>query len=382
MLTDLDHANILSGVRTALGYPSSIPAGIWGFGPVYPHAPGGGDNALKFADCYILVDKDNEPNLPNFVSFTDNGQNWKIFLTGRKKPRYRMSGSELRNLQQDQVTGFAAAGQVEAVGTVAATSATAMISALPAVNTAPSPLFGGDAIFNSTYLSGNPGGTFWGTIAFIGGPDAKIKQPATSTQTYPEIAVGNACVSCAHVMHHRDGGDIRTHAYNSGLSFDGALDGWPSNAPFSWPHHPAPWPDLANAKADASVKSFKNRIRALGELTGVAEPERGDVLAKYGATTGLSVARDIGLVWRRLPDSDGDFFLVRAVSNQFSRPGDSGAAVVYAGHKNPGKYRKLAGFVLAGTTEDDEQYYLPALPMRPAGTLPAIPDISAVEVSL
>ncbi len=382
MLTDLDHANILSGVRNALGYPSNIHTGIWGFGPVYPHSAGGGGGGVKFADCYILVDKDNEPNLPNFVSFTSAGQNWKIYLTGRKKPRYRMSGSELRNLQPAQTTGFAAVGQVETAGTVNATSATAATAAFPSVNPAPSPLFGGDAIFNSTYWSANPGGTYWGTIAFVGGPNAKIRHPATATQIFPEWSVSNACVSCAHVMHHRDGGDIRTYAYGSGLSFDGALDGWPSNAPFLWPQDPAPWPDIAKAIVGASVKSFQNRIRALGDLTGVSEPERGDVLAKYGATTGLSVARDIGLVWRRLPDSDGDFFLVRAVSNQFSRPGDSGAAVVYAGHKNPGKYRKLAGFVLAGTTEDDEQYYLPALPMRPAGTLPAIPDISAVEVAL
>jgi hypothetical protein len=113
-------------------------------------------------------------------------------------------------------------------------------------------------------------------------------------------------------------------------------------------------------------------------LQGVEVPALGDVVAKYGASTGLTVARDIGMVWRRLPDETGEFQLIRAVSNQFSRPGDSGAAVVHAGF-GTSKWRKLAGFVLAGSATDNEQYYLPVLPF---GTVSPFAALSAAEVEL
>jgi hypothetical protein len=84
------------------------------------------------------------------------------------------------------------------------------------------------------------------------------------------------------------------------------------------------------------------------------------------------------MVWRRLPDETGDFQLVRAVANQFSRQGDSGAAVVHIGLRSPHR-RKLAGFVLAGSTADNEQYYLPAMSF---GETLQFPDLNAVEIEL
>ncbi|WP_192357570.1 hypothetical protein [Mesorhizobium mediterraneum] len=368
-MTDQVHAIILWGIRHALWQTLSEAqkSTVWGFGPVSPR--GGGSNR---ANCFILVDPDNEPSIPNRVPVQVGTDTWTIFLNKKRRGRYKIFGPKFPISRRDLLKSSLAAGFITASGFRSRSAAADLTWDTPPAP--PGPLMGGDAIFNTKYRDANPTDVYWGTVAFVS-DTAKVKEPGTAS----EILVNNACISSAHVHYHKDGGNIETYYHGSGITFDAKLPGWPDDWPITTPT--GRWADLAWAKADTTVAVRRNEIRGLGVLQGVEAPALGDIVAKYGATTGLTVARDIGLVWRRLPDVSGQFFLVRAVSNQFSRPGDSGAAVVYAG-QTPGtgasKRRKLAGFVLGGTTADDEQWYLPASPLGN----PVDPDLSTVEVSL
>ena len=365
MSIDTDHAGILAGVRLAI--PEQ--AAIWGYGPVENVKT----NARK-ADCKVLVDEAAAILLPSTVAIDLNGQNWTIKINRKNGKQYKVKlhGPDLS--RRDVMKVALATGAIAMTGAraEAPTAGKSLTPPYPLTDT----LMGGDAIYNSTNKDDPTipdDAIYWGTIAYVSSNQGGINEPGGAASVVPR-----ACVSCAHVLYHKDGGDIRTTEHNSGITAPVKLPGWPSNWPTTAPT--VFWPDLAASTVDPSISVSQKEVRGLGMLDGVAMPSYRDVVAKYGATTGLTVSRDNGLVWRRLPSETGAFFLIRSLAQQFSRPGDSGAAVVYAGNSNPSKYRKLAGFVLAGSTADDEQYYLPAQP--PGGGTPISSALSVVEVEL
>lgn len=373
-MNDTDQYNILLGVKNHFTtvYDPANRANIWGLGPVKQR--GGGNNA----DCFVVVDPGVDPPLPAMLTIA--GWNVRFGKRAGKRRRFKVNGPDnvlnRRSLVQASIGGAAglAAGTVASAraGEAPAELATT-IWLCPPPAAPPGPLMGGDAIYNSTNLDpARPHHTFWGTVAFVGGASAKARFRGSAV-----LPLANTAVSCAHVLHHRNGGDIRTSRYETGIAFGAILAGWPGQWPDALPASAAGWPDLATAPV--TIAATTNTVRALGDLAGVAAPAFGDVVAKYGATTGLTVARDIGMVWIRLPDVTGDFYMVRAVSGQFCQPGDSGAAVVFSGNGAGAKRRKLAGFVLAGSSEDDQQYYLPAFEF---GQTNSFAELSAVEIQI
>lgn len=387
LLTEAQHQQILAAVKAHFEDPSEFPAGdlekVWGFGPVVE-----ANLSAKKADCVILHNPAVTLALPSSgkINVAVDGDTWKITLAdrGRKRFKIRFHGPGQKVTRRALLKASASVGlagamvphsaalssgaETQAATTTTTTAMQSMVTSVPDPDKTtlicpPSespigPLMGGDSIYNWQNLDTNrPRNTYWGTIAFIGDTGGKIKFPGDTSDTPTE---GKA-ISCAHVLFHTDATDnIRTYRHATGITFDKTLPGWPSGWPSSAPS--GNWPDIAVATLGSSVGHTRNTVRALGLLKGVKAPKAGDIVTKYGATTGLTVARDIGMVWRRLPDETGPFMLIRAVSNQFSRPGDSGSAVVHHGDGiGSADYRKLAGFILAGSIDDNEQYYLPVL---------------------
>lgn len=390
-MTDSEHYEILQAVKAHFATSSDLNE-IWGFGPVTP--PQG--NAPRKANCVVLHNPVVDPSIPKKISTVIKGESWSITLNKRRRQKFKLKfhGPSPKVTRRKMLKASATAGLAgaaapfsTALASDAATqtttlqtttlnvpdpSATVFICPPPAAP--PGDLIGGDAIFNWQNLdTTRPTGVYWGTIAYVASNEGRIKFPGDLTS----VPTPNAAISCAHVLTHKDGtGNLRTYRHSSGISFLAKLPGWSADWP---PTTPAvKWPDLAAANVGSVVQAKQKEVRGLGELVGVEAPSLGDVLAKYGASTGLTVARDIGMVWRRLPDETGGFQLIRAVSNQFSAPGDSGAAVVHIGLGAPNS-RKLAGFVLAGADDDNEQYYLPALSF---GEPLSFADLNAVEVDL
>lgn len=405
LLTDAQHQQILAAVKVHFENPINLPAvdlpKIWGYGPVVD-----AKLAAKQANCVVLHDPTFSPSLPpgDKIDVTVDGNPWKITLArrGRKRFKLRFHGPYKKVTRRAVLKASASAGVVGAMAShtaafasdaaaqtataTATTTATALTSSVPdpsnttlicPPNASPTgPLMGGDAIYNWQNLdTTQPRNIYWGTIAYVGDTGGKIKFPGDMT----EISTSGKAISCAHVLYHQTATvHIRSYHHATGITFGQTLPGWPT----SWPSSPplGKWPDIAVAAVDVSVAHNKNTVRALGVLAGVKAPKAGDIVTKYGATTGLTVARDIGMVWRRLPDEAGEMMLIRAVSNQFSRPGDSGSAVVHHGSGvGSTDYRKLAGFILAGSIDDNEQYYLPVLEFVDD---PVPAELNAVQVML
>jgi hypothetical protein len=364
MTDDELHGKILAGVRAQI----PVQSFIWGYGPVSDVRL-----APRKAKCVVLLDDTVTMTFADIPIVVD-GQNWTIEINEKKKKQYKLHGPGIS--RRDLIAGGLAASAVAAAGQNPALSADVVFNA---ITDPPQPLtgtlMGGDAIFNTKYREASPNGDYWGTIAYVSSATGKISSPNASS-----VAAPKSCVSCAHVLFHHDGSSIETTKHSSGFSSPVTLPGWPANWPTVAPTG-ATWPDLAAAAVtDASIAVSEKEVRGLGELQGVDVPVYQDVVAKFGVTTGLTVARDNGVVWRRLPDQTGAFFMIRSLAQQFSRPGDSGAAVVFAGSTNPTKYHKLAGFVLAGSTADDEQFYLPARPV--GGPAPVPPELTVVDIEL
>lgn len=402
-LTEGQHQQILSAVKAYFEDTNNLPVAdlprIWGFGPV--------DDAkinAKQADCVVLHDPQFFPPIPpsGKIDVTVDGDQWKINLDrrGRKRFKLKFYGPDQKVTRRTVLKASASAGLAGAMAPQSAALASdtatqtlitstitqAIANVVPDPNNTTlicppnaspiGPLMGGDAIYNWQNLDINrPRNVYWGTVAFVGDTGGKIKFPGDAT----EISTAGKAISCAHVLYHQTATtNIRSYRHATGITFDQTLPDWPVDWPSTLPS--GKWPDMAVANLDSTVDHKKNEVRALGALAGVKTPKAGDIVTKYGATTGLTVARDIGMVWRRLPDEKGEFMLIRAVSNQFSRPGDSGSAVVhYGGGFGSTDYRKLAGFILAGSIDDNEQYYLPVVEW---GVNPVPADLNAIQVTL
>jgi hypothetical protein len=104
-------------------------------------------------------------------------------------------------------------------------------------------------------------------------------------------------------------------------------------------------------KANTDVKHLE--VRGLGQIKGARQPSNGIRVSKYGAATGLTSGKDLGIIDR---DINGQVFKVRLVSGLFSDEGDSGAAVLDSD-------RFFVGMLFAGKSGvPDENYYMHALP--------------------
>lgn len=400
LLTESQHAQILAGIKNYYETTTTLSdldiSKIWGFGPVIEARI-----APKQATCVVLHDPTiNLPTPTNGkIDVPVDSHDWSITLNGRGRKRFKLkfhgpdpkvTRRALLKTSATAVTAGVLAPHSIALASDGALQNTTTSQTLASLvpdpanstlicppNSSPiGPLLGGDAIYNWQNMDLNrPHDVYWGTVAFVGGTNGKIKFRGDTT----EVETTGKAISCAHVLYHQtSNSNIRSYRHSSGISYDQSFSDWPTNWPSASPV--GKWPDISTATLDSSVVHRANEVRALGQLTGVKAPKAGDIVTKYGAMTGLTVARDIGLVWRRLPDETGEFMLVRAVSNQFSRPGDSGAAVVHYGNGvGSDNYRKLAGFILAGAIDDNEQYYLPAVEF--SGT-PFPNELNAVHVML
>lgn len=403
LLTESQHAQILAGVKSFYETTTTLSdldiSKIWGFGPVIEARIN-----PKQASCVVLHDPTIDLPTPTNgkIDVPVGGDNWSITLNGRGRKRFKLKfhgpdpnkltrRAMLKTSATAGIAGALAPHSAALASDGASQNATTttpqnLASLVPdpanttlicPPNTSPiGPLLGGDAIYNWQNMDLNrPRDIYWGTVAFVGGTNGKIKFRGDTT----EVETTGKAISCAHVLYHQTStSNIRSYRHPSGISYDQSLPDWPINWPSALPV--GKWPDISTAMLDSTVVHRANEVRALGQLTGVKAPEAGDIVTKYGAMTGLTVARDIGMVWRRLPDEAGEFMLVRAVSNQFSRPGDSGAAVVHYGNGiESDDYRKLAGFILAGAIDDNEQYYLPVVEF--SGT-PFPAELNAVHVML
>ena len=378
MTRDEKDAIILAAVRQAVedDLDPAEELSVWGYGPV--------DLSKTNPECYVLVDLLNAPPLPNKVDVTIDGSTVKVKINRLKKKKFKIHGAQTRLTRRSVLASSIAVGCAGLLNITVGVGDGYAADLLPDIlytvdiPSAPAgPQMGGDAIFNTTYRDGNPAGVYWGTIAFVTGGNAQVKERGGNAQQ-----VANSCLSSAHVLHHKDGGTIETYHYTSGLETPTTLGSWPIDSP-NPATSPLKWADLAASSVQSGVSVRPNEVRGLGVIEGVAAAEPGDVVGKYGASTGLTVARDIGLVWRRLPTELGErFYLIRAVSGQFAGAGDFGAAVIHIGLTGGvigPKYRKLAGFVLGGTSEDDEQWYLPAVLMGEPST---VLELEAIEVGL
>lgn len=207
------------------------------------------------------------------------------------------------------------------------------------------PMMGGDPIWNNW-------GGWWGTITFAAGSSAiKIE--------------GNPCagqaVSCNHVLHVPGKDLISTPNYH-----DSMTRAW-NNVP-TGPR----WVDVAGANVHPVSPTSPLEVRGLGRIKSAVQPQPGIRLSKYGATTGLTSGRDLGLAWRAVDDTRPmDIYLLRLASGYFAAKGDSGAPVV-------DESNNLVGMVVSGKPGvPDEVYYIQALPH---GETLADPLISAFEI--
>ncbi|NJM29256.1 MAG: hypothetical protein HC855_03255 [Rhizobiales bacterium] len=221
------------------------------------------------------------------------------------------------------------------------------------------PLRGGDPIWDLT--GARPTGLVdYGTVAFVA--------DGTRNLTVEGRCIANQAVTCSHVLNIPD------------LTRTDSTTNFPKCASLTWDTDPfaAPngqtWIDLAGAALDAGVPTAPYEVRGLGEITGVKQPSAGIRVSKYGAASGLTSGKDLGICYALLHEtSDGSKYWgwVRAVSGYFQTVGDSGAAIL-------DEDRNLVGLVVAGTSEKDENYYIQAVP---DGQATSVANISAFKVN-
>jgi len=212
----------------------------------------------------------------------------------------------------------------------------------PAPRIFPGRLRGGDYCQNTAWCG-------YGTISFFSSVRIDGRQ------------FDHACVSCAHVLQHPQNTDVEAGPFGVCMTVE-----WASPLPDA-----GKWTDVAVAKpynriADELV------VRGLGKIQGMRQPAAGDIVLKYGATTGLTAGLDFGLVWRAIDHTaPTTLYLVRTVWGNFSAVGDSGAAVL-------DQSRNLLGLVVGGIPGlRGEQWYLPVLP---EGEAPPDSELSALRL--
>ncbi len=195
-------------------------------------------------------------------------------------------------------------------------------------------LMGGDPIWNED--AGQ-----WGTITFA--------VSATSNITLEGIACANQSISCNHVLNVGAGSDVSTTNFPNTMKL-----AWHTNPPSPAGH----WVDIGGAEFIVDVPFSHMKLHGLGKITGVKQPQTGIRVSKYGAVSGLTSGRDLGMALRIIDykNHPKDFFLIRIVSGYFGTVGDSGSAVVDAD-------RNLVGILVAGNPgHRDETYYIQAVP--------------------
>ncbi|HUE45979.1 MAG TPA: hypothetical protein VMO81_06990 [Aestuariivirgaceae bacterium] len=216
-------------------------------------------------------------------------------------------------------------------------------------------LMGGDGIFNHGHRGST--GVYWGTIAFV------ASQVEVDNNDGTTFSLANAAISAAHVIDHGTIDRLGTYVYpDSGITRVWTHPDWVSKSR---------WRDLALASIPANVAVRPERLRGFGMVRGTRVPDLGQNLVKFGATTEVTKGRELGLIWRRVPES-GPLYLIRAISGRFAARGDSGAAVVNLD-------LKLAGLVVGAPTDPrrKETWYMPVLPL---GATPPDPELSYVRM--
>ena len=213
----------------------------------------------------------------------------------------------------------------------------------PIPDTPTGPLRGGDAIWPSNTLYDDVSGTpcTWGTIAFVA-RHIRIRDGAIVRQ------FENACVSCSHILSRSESATVNepvsTLEYPNQLS----LEWW---RPIKQQAHLI---DVAVASFPSSIPANYREVRGLGLISGVRQPFDGVSLVKFGARTGLSRGRDLGVAQVTFDYTQRAHF-IRVVSAGFSLIHDSGSAVLDAD-------RNLVGLLVGG--DGTYTYYIPAAQMH------------------
>ncbi|MFO0993358.1 MAG: hypothetical protein U1E67_15665 [Hyphomicrobiales bacterium] len=343
---DQIHSAVLGAVKTQFEF-QGVP-GVRGYGPVVD------DTSPNKKECPVLLENISVPFpaqviLPN----PDGGPNIRIKIVAQLAPAGYRSLFSGRGLTRRAAigSGLAALASFYALRPAAAADLT-----LAPPDAFPGPLMGGDAVFNDSNF--DPNEIYWGTVGLIA-------SSVTFQLSDGTLVNGtNVCISCDHVLR-GSGSVISTVNFPQGMRF-------------KWAHPDlgvgGKWVDIA--MADSTATATPRELRGLGKINAVAEPKLGDILLKYGSTTGLTAGMDTGLLYRPFPDINSpNLFMVRSVgtkTGRFSFFGDSGSAVVEQ------RTRNLVGFVVGGTPEG-ENYYIPALPLN--GT-PVDPNLSTVKMQL
>lgn len=346
---DERHSDILGCVKShILNEPSNEPK-LLGVGPVV------GRNNRR---CKVIVRLNQTlTNVDQVVScvLRDGGtvqvrveiENWNNY--------FRIFGpTDRRSFLRMGLAGSLAAMSLKASPPLTAADLTVDLPKAPSAE-----LMGGDAIFNHGYRAEDPTKVYWGTLAFVA---SRVTVENHDGTTY---SLTNAGISAAHVIHHPTDDRLGTYAYPaSGITEVWTHADWISGSR---------WRDLALASIPGNVAVRPYRLRGFGTVRGTRTPDLGQTLVKFGSTTEISRGRELGLVWRRLPDGNGPFYLLRGISpGRFAARGDSGAAVVNLD-------LELAGLVVGGPKDRQESWYMPVLPF---GTSPPDGELSYVRMEL
>lgn len=345
---DQDHSDILRCVKSHVTRDPANEAKVLGIGPVT-----GRHNGF----CKVIAREGEPLNVGRVVRCELRGgdriqvnldiEHWDIY--------FQLFGpTDRRSFLKMGLAGSMAAISLKSSPTLRAADLT-----LDLPRPLSAELMGGDAIFNHGYRADRPGEVYWGTLGFV------ASQVTVENQDGTRSSLSNAAISAAHVIHHDRDDRLGTYVYPA----SGITEVW-THA--DWIASPRlRWRDLALASIPGPVAVRPNRLRGFGTVRGTRTPDLGQSLVKFGSTTNISRGRELGLVWRRLPDGRGSFYLVRSVSSdRFAARGDSGAAVVSLD-------LELAGLVIGAPRDPNrkEAWYMPVLPL---GTSPPDAELSYV----
>jgi len=341
---DQIHAVVLAAVKTQFEFESV--SGIRGYGPVV-------DNNPRRKDCLVLLENTAVPHPTRITIPHPDGGALRIDIVPQLAPAGFRSLFSGPGLTRRAAIGGGIAALAGLCITPSAYAADLMLAPPPAF---PGPLMGGDAAFNDSNY--DPNEIYWGTAGLIAS-SVTVQLPDGSTRVF-----SNVCISCDHVLR-GTGSVISTVNY-------------PQSMRFAWAHPGigvgGKWVDIA--MADSTATATPRELRGIGKVRDVGEPKLGDILLKYGSTTGLTAGIDTGLLYRPFPDINSpNLYMVRSVGSKtgrFSYFGDSGSAIIERQSRN------LVGFVVGGTPEG-ENYYIPALPLN--GT-PVDTNLSTIKMQL